>query len=406
MEKLIGLYGGTFDPPHNAHFAVAQSFVSSFPHSSLTVMPCFVPPHKAVARGGASPEARLEMARLCFERLPRTSVSDMELSAGGTSYTYLTVQRLMRLYPESKVCLLMGYDNLEIFEKWRNFRFLLENCKLAVVGRGSMEAEEKAAFFRKEYGADITVLPMELSALSSTAIRGSLAEGVLPEEALSRPVCDYIESRGLYMDADIGAILEYIGRLSPRRRVHTMNVEKAAWMLAKNHYPALDKRAVAAAAYLHDCTKEISAEEHFALCEQYGVVLDSVEEANPKLLHAKTGAAVAKALFGIRGGAYDAIMYHTTARADMTDFDKVLFLADFIECGRTDDFCVSVRKRYFKELARCKEKAVDRTLLFAMTKSVEILEEELKPIHPHTLEARNFLKEQLADEDDYRGTEE
>lgn len=405
MEKIIGIYGGTFDPPHKAHLSVAKSFLSAFPDSRLLIMPCFVPPHKAQSKGGASPEARLQMARLCFDEA-RVSVSDMELAAGGTSYTYLTVQRLKEIYPESKLCLLMGYDNLEIFEKWRNFRFLLENCKIAVLGRGSIRAEEKAAFFREKYGADITVLSMKLSALSSTKIRNAIESGAAWEDDVSPSVRDYIKTTGLYKNMDIEAILTYIQSLSPRRRTHTMNVEKAAWMLTKNHYPALNKRVVAAAAYLHDCTKEITAEEHFVLCEKYCIQLDEVERANPKLLHAKTGAAVARALFGLPDGAVEAINYHTTARANMTDFDKVLFLADFIECGRTDEFCVSVRKRYFEELARCKEKAVDRTLLYAMDRSVEILKEELKPIHPHTLEARNFLKEQLANEDDCRGTEQ
>ncbi len=406
MEKIIGLYGGTFNPPHNAHLAVAKSFLESFPDSKLTVMPCFVPPHKAVKKGGAGPEARLEMAKLCFGTLEGASVSDMELAAGGTSYTYLTVKRLEELYPDRKVCLLMGYDNLDIFEQWRNYSFLLEHCKLAVVGRGDDTANEKARFFSEKYGADICVLPMDLSALSSTQIRNALAKGEGCEEHMPAAVCEYIEENGLYRDADIEAILTYIQSLSPRRRTHTMNVEKAAWMLAKNHYPVLNKRIVAAAAYLHDCTKEKTAEEHMALCEKYGIKLDEVERANPKLLHAKTGAAVAKAEFGLPSGAVDAINFHTTGRGAMTDLDKVLFLADFIECGRSDEFCVAVRKRYFEELAACKEKAVDRTLLYAMNRSVEILKEELKPIHPHTLEARNFLKEQLANEDDRRGTKQ
>ncbi len=405
MEKLIGLYGGTFNPPHNAHLAVAKSFLQAFPTATLTVMPCFVPPHKAEAKGSASPESRLEMARLCFGTLERTSVSDMELVAGGTSYTYLTVTKLKELYPDSKVCLLMGYDNLEIFEQWRNYEYLLENCKIAAVGRGSVEAEEKAEFFRKKYGADISVLPMELSSLSSTAIRNAFAEGKSIDEAMPRSVGEYIAARGLYSKADIEGIITYIQSLSPRRRTHTMNVEKAAWMLTKNHYPTLNKGIVAAAAYLHDCTKELSAEAHFALCEKYGVELDEVERSNPKLLHAKTGAAVAKAEFALPAGAVEAISYHTTARAAMSEFDKVLFLADFIECGRTDEFCVAVRNRYFEELAKDRAKAVDRTLLYAMNRSIEILQEELKPIHPHTLEARNFLKEQLANEDDCRGTE-
>ena len=405
MEKLIGLYGGTFDPPHNAHLQVAKAFLKAFPSSSLVVMPCFAPLRKEQSIT-ATPRQRLQMTRLCFEELPRTTVSEAELQAGGKSYTYLTVERLKEEYPNSRICLLMGQDNLEILEKWRNFRYLLENCKIAAVCRYGKEASEQAAVLKAKYGADVEVLPMPQSAISSTEIRDRLKSGEDCKSALTPSVLEYIESEGLYRDMDIAAILTYIQRLSPRRLTHTMNAEKAAWIIAKNHYPELDKKTVAAAAYLHDCTKEIDPESQHELCSEYGVELDEVEKSNPKLLHAKTGAAVAKALFGLPKDAADAISYHTTGKADMSPLEKTVYLADFIECGRQDEFCTDVRKYYYENLQENKDSAVDKTLLYALTRSVAILEQELKVAHKHTIEARNFLKESLADENDSRGTDQ
>ncbi len=404
MKKLIGLYGGTFDPPHNAHLSLAKCFLEAFPDAELVVMPCYGPPHKEQSRGGASPAQRLEMAKRCFEKLPRTSVSDMEIKASEMSYTYLTVDKLKT--ENTQIAIIMGQDNLKIIEKWRKFEYLLRECKIVAVGRGGDGAKQDADAIREKYKADVTVLPMPQSKLSSTEIRRRLFFGDDCSASVPQSVLEYIYDEELYTDMDFTAILTYIDSLSPRRRVHTMNVEKAAWMLCKNHYPSLDKRVVAAAAYLHDCTKERSVEEQFALCAQYGIELDETEQANPKLLHAKTGAAVAKAMFSLPQYAVDAISYHTTARADMTDIEKVLYLADFIECGRTDEFCKDVAHRYYQELQKDEAKAVDKTLLYALKRSIEILKEECKTSHRHTIEARNFLKEQLADENDCRGTDE
>ncbi len=209
------------------------------------------------------------------------------------------------------------------------------------------------------------------------------------------------------MNALLLKIYDYInGTLSPKRRRHTYGVEKAAIILAKNHYPDLSKELVAAAALLHDCTKELSAEEQLAAAEEHGAVFTELELAVPKLRHAVTGAAVARSMFGLPEEAASAILYHTTARADMSPMEKILYLADFIDEYRADELCTDVRRKYFAFLREDKEAALDNTLFYALERSIEILIEECKQIHPHTIEARNFLKESLADEDSKRRAEQ
>lgn len=209
------------------------------------------------------------------------------------------------------------------------------------------------------------------------------------------------------MNALLLRIYDYINDiLSPKRRRHTYGVEKAAIILAKNHYPDLDKELVAAAALLHDCTKELSAEEQLEVAEKHGAVFTELELDAPKLRHAVTGAAVARSMFGLPEEATNAILYHTTAKADMSPMEKILYLADFIDEYRNDELCKDVRQKYFTFFKAEKETAMDRTLLYALDRSIEILMEECKQIHPHTIEARNFLKENLADEDNKRRTEQ
>lgn len=409
MGDIIGLYGGTFDPPHKAHLLLANTFLNSFPTARLIVMPCLIPPHKERDSGGATSKQRLTMARLCFGALERTEVSDYELNAGGVSYTYLTVKHLQADNPAARICLVMGQDNLEIIEKWYEYRYLLENCTFAVAVRGGEPLSKAIEQIAEKYGADIRVLKMEGFPLSSTKVRSAVRGGLSLDKMLTEEVKEYIENEGLYKSMPTliptKDILQYIRKLSPKRLFHTFGVEKAALLLAKNHFPALDMRLVSAAALLHDCTKELSPDEQLALAKEYGISFDGITAATPKLQHAVTGAAVAERRFGLPEAA-EAILTHTTAARDMKPLAKLIYLADFIEFGRKDELCVSVRERYFDNLEKDTHTALDKTLLFALDESIKILEAECKQVHPHTIEARTYIKECLADEDINGGTQQ
>ena len=403
MERIIGLYGGTFDPPHLAHLGVAKAFLNEFTKASLIIMPCLIPPHKTRKTGGAEAMQRLNMAKVCFGALPRTTVSDYELAKDGTSYTYLTVNHLLANNSGAKICLIMGQDNLEIMESWREYRYLLDSCIIAVAVRGDEELSPVIEKLKNEYGADIRVLHTEKSPLSSTAIRRLVRAGLPYGHAVTREVADYIKREGLYsmteLTIPIKDIYAFISGLSPRRLSHTYGVEKAAIMLANNHYPSLDKSLVCAAALLHDCTKEQDAEGHRAIAEKYCITFDDITASTVKLQHAVTGAVVAEKEFGLPEAAR-AILTHTTAAENMDPLQKIIYMADFIEENRKDELCLAVKQYYFNSLKENKAKALDKTLLYALEESIKVLEKECKTVHPHTLKARNFIKESLADEND------
>ena len=127
-------------------------------------------------------------------------------------------------------------------------------------------------------------------------------------------------------------------------------------------------------------------EEQLALCRQYQIPLDDLERKALKLLHAKTGAAIARDVFGVDDEIYSAIFWHTTGKADMTLLEKIIYLADYIEPSRDFPGVEKLRKACYEDL--------DAGLLLGLDMSVEEMESMGNPVHVKTLEARDYLKGQ------------
>ena len=137
------------------------------------------------------------------------------------------------------------------------------------------------------------------------------------------------------------------------------------------------------AAILHDCTKYLDMEEQKALCAQYGVELDELEQKAVKLLHSKTGACIARQVFGAGDDIYWAIFWHTTGKADMSTLEKVIYLADYMEPTR--DF------PGVEVLRGLAETDLDAAVLLGLEMSIEDLEDRGMTPHHNTLEARDWL---------------
>lgn len=120
--------------------------------------------------------------------------------------------------------------------------------------------------------------------------------------------------------------------LSPRRVAHVAGCESEAVLLAMRY--GEDAEAAAEAGILHDITKKLSYDEQLILCDKYGIILDKDQLANEKLLHAITGAAFARDVFGVSDAVYDAIRWHTTGKPDMTLLEKIIYMADYVEPTR------------------------------------------------------------------------
>ena len=328
MTMKIGVFGGTFNPIHRGHLAAATAAAGQLSLDKLLLIPDAIPPHKPLPSGSAGAEERLEMVQLCTAEVSAPAeVLDLELRRQGASYTCDTLAQLREQYPEEELFLLMGSDMFLSFETWRQPERICDLATLAVFSR--REESEAAAFARQKrrleatYGAHIRVLENpEVVEISSTELREKLSRGE-GRAYLTEPVYGYILRKGLYgTKADLKHLTPEelrpiaLSYLKPKRMPHVLGTEQEAAFLAEKY--GADGTAARIAALLHDCTKKLDMDRQLSLCRHYGIDLDPLEQVSLKLLHSKTGAAVARDKFGVSEEIYNAIYYHTTGKADMT----------------------------------------------------------------------------------------
>ena len=390
----IGIYGGTFDPVHIGHISAALAAMEEMKLDRLLLIPAATPPHKQAGETGTG--HRVAMLRLAVENLrrPDVEVSTVEIERGGKSYTADTVQTVLAQYPGAELFLLMGTDMLQSLPDWSRPQEILNSVTICAFGRNGTDSETSlhniADAIRAQFpGARIhTFVNPNLVEVSSTEVRAALAAGG-GETLLDPAVYGYVLREGLYgTEADKKHLPLSLLRpvalslLNGKRVPHVLGTEETAAKLARLY--GADEMLARRAALLHDCTKRLSREEHLALCEQYGISLDEWELNGSKLLHARTGAALASTVFGERAEVVDAIRWHTTGKPDMTLLEKVIYLADYVEPNRNFEGVEEVRTLAWQDL----DKAVMRGL--AMT--VAEIEAEDRPVHPDTKNALAYLK--------------
>ncbi|MCX8036611.1 MAG: nicotinate (nicotinamide) nucleotide adenylyltransferase [Candidatus Sumerlaeia bacterium] len=179
----LGLFGGTFDPPHICHTLFCLYVLEMTDVERILWVPCADHPF---GKPATAFEHRLAMSHLAARALgPRVVVSDLEASLPRPSYTIHTVEALLRRQPDAQISLLVGSDILDELERWERIEDLRRLTRLTVVPRGGFSVADDA-------------LPFALPQLSSTDVRAALAEGKSAEAVLSPAVLDYIRRHGLY----------------------------------------------------------------------------------------------------------------------------------------------------------------------------------------------------------------
>ena len=114
----IGIYGGSFNPPHLGHMAAAKAAVEALKLDRLLIVPACDPPHKKLPEGSATPKQRLEMAAIMADQLPCAQCWDVEMRRDGVSYTVDTLEEAKRLWPEDELWLLVGTDMFLSLQSW------------------------------------------------------------------------------------------------------------------------------------------------------------------------------------------------------------------------------------------------------------------------------------------------
>ena len=389
----IGIYGGTFNPIHRGHLTAARAAAEQLGMDKLLLVPANVPPHKALPEGSASPEQRLEMTVLATAELHcKAEVLDIELRRTGKSYTCDTIRALREQYPADELWLLMGSDMFLSLHTWYRPDVILSLVNVAAFSR--LTADEDAAFaaqkafLEQQFGATVaTVDNRDVIEVSSTDVRSALPIGG-GKDMLPEAVYGYILREGLYgTHCDLKHLTPdelrpiALSYLKPKRMPHVLGTESEAVRLAEKY--GADVTNARIAALLHDCTKKLNLEEQLALCEHYGIELDELERRALKLLHSKTGAAVARDVFGVSDEVYDAILWHTTGKPDMTLLEKIIYLADYIEPNRDFPGVEELRKTVHADL--------DAGLLMGLNMTIREMEDMGNPIHKNTREARDYL---------------
>lgn len=375
------IYGGSFNPPHLGHVRAAAAVMEKLGPDRLLIIPTNIPPHKEMAQGSPSPEQRMELCRLAFGDIPGAELSDMEIKREGRSYSADTVGSLREMYPQDELYLVMGSDMFLSFCQWYKFQYLLDNCVLTVLSREEDDRQELECFkteLEEKYGAKVLLLSHEPLPMSSEEIRDRLRLGLGSDMLPEAVYAEIIRRRYYEAEPELTWLRrQVIPLLSSQRIAHTAGCEHEAVQLAKLWGEDPEKAAVAG--ILHDSTKNLSYDEQLILCDKYGIILDNAQRENPKLLHAITGAALAKDRFGVSEEISQAIRWHTTGKPDMNTLEKIIYLADYIEPTRDFEGVERLRELAYEDL--------DAALALGLEMSLEELRRQNVEPHRDTVEA-------------------
>lgn len=196
----IGIYGGTFSPPHNGHIAAAKAFMEQMWLDILYVIPAATPPHKQMTCA-VSPEDRLNMCRLAFSEMEGVYVSDMEIRRGGKSYTVDTLQELTG--EDRRLFLLLGTDMMLSLGEWYrpdeifrlSYPVYIRREKDAILDQRIIQT---IADYNKKYGKVVRRIVTEPLVISSSEIRERFAAEQSVEGLLPPSVEKYIRDKHLY----------------------------------------------------------------------------------------------------------------------------------------------------------------------------------------------------------------
>jgi len=201
--ERVGILGGTFNPPHIGHTALARHARSELGLERVLLIPANTPPNKLSERDDPGSEHRLHMCRLAIADEIGLEASALEIERGGVSYTVDTLQAIHDMRPDAELTLILGADTALTLPLWREPVRLLSLAGLAVAKRNDLDAQEvlealSPAKLGLQHASRVTFIRMSRIAASSSMVRELVAAGRSVTELVGAAVADYIAAHGLY----------------------------------------------------------------------------------------------------------------------------------------------------------------------------------------------------------------
>ncbi len=316
MRNVV-LFGGAFDPIHLGHLIMADAA-----SKALDAEVIFIPARISVWKNDSAPvEDKIKMIELAIKDFNREnvfSVSRYEAdSENDINYSIDTVRHFKKELPDANLYLLIGQDQVNSFEKWKNAEEISKLAKVVYYGR--LDNENDSANINR---FNMMRIDGEINDISSTDIRE------LKSLETTDSVINYIIDNDLYFMQKIK------NRMCEDRYIHSKSVGKLSYEIAKCN-SAEDPKKALIAGLIHDCGKELPKEEEQMIMEKYYPEFLYL----PRIIyHQFTGAFLAKNEFKIDDKVIlDAINYHTTANSNMTKIGIIIYCTDKIEPTRGFD---------------------------------------------------------------------
>ncbi len=386
--KKLGIMGGTFNPIHYAHLFTSNYVLEKYNLDKIVFIPTGEPPHKKNI-DLPSVEHRYNMTKIAIEDNSNFFISNIEVERHTTTYTIDTLKQIKSMCDEDiQLYFIVGTDTINQVYTWKEPENIFDLTKFIVTTRPNYILNEKTKQLVNKYKDKIYFCETPMLEISSTNIRKRVEQEKKVTYLLPKNVEDYIYKNNLYKTdffekykKELNILKE---NLTEKRFNHSIQVAKEAKSLAIEHNE--DKEKAFLAGLIHDCCKCFSLPKIYETCEKYNFKLDEVLEKQPDLSHSFLGYYVAKDIYNIQDeNILNSIKYHTTGRANMTNLEKIIYIADYIEPTRP----------YFEGIYKARElayKNLDMAMDYILESTIQFNNKKGRIIHPLSIEAYDYYK--------------
>lgn len=305
----IAIFGGSFNPVHKGHLAVAKQAIKELELDKLFFVPAYKSPFKTKIKY-VDAEHRINMLKLCLPE--KAEVSEFETNRKSTSYTIDTVRYFRQKFPDAEIFLLIGSDNVYKLNKWKQINEIAEKVKITVFRRKG----EFSKINIKRYNC--VLMNNEIYDYASSDFRNGILSNVEDE------VIKYISKNYLYIP-DL-----MVNMLDAQRHKHSISVGSYAAQYAK--VVGIDPKKAWATGCLHDITKSWPKAKHREYLRTKGIDDNLIQDFE---LHSLTGYYWIRDEYKLDDEeVINAVLRHTSLAPELSKMDKIIFAADKLCDGR------------------------------------------------------------------------